>query len=168
MSTRGLRRRDEHTYTRRQLGSRGQLHVKAPASVRVRSLAFLCVIQALYQKATRLELDGNFDAAFKLYIKAAGEYIRLSRLSQDPASREQHKADAGKALQRAEKIKLRKQDQITPVAKDHFLEGKYAPTYWIVLIVRLCTGEQLFVLQRSSVVHGVRYSLWVDESLSDQ
>lgn len=78
----------------------------------------------MYARATRLELDGSFDGAFKLYIKAAGEFIRVSRSSQDPAFRERIKADASRALQRAEQIKLRKQNIITPVAKDHFAEGK--------------------------------------------
>lgn len=59
-----------------------------------------------------------------MYIKAAEEHLRISRLDGDTASREQHKAAASKALQRAEKIKSKKREEITPVAKDHFSEGE--------------------------------------------
>ncbi|KAI0338367.1 cysteine proteinase [Trametopsis cervina] len=103
--------------------------------------------EVLYEKATKFELDGNFDRAFQLYIKSAEEHIRLSRLSEHPASRQIHKSAAAKSLERAEKIKLKKGDLVTPIARDSFAEG-----------------EQLRVLHHSSMVNGVHYPLWADSS----
>lgn len=80
--------------------------------------------QALYVKATKLELEGNFDRAFQLYIKCAEEQLRLSRLSNNAAVRDRHKSEAGKALERAEKIRSKKRELVTPIAKDHFSEGQ--------------------------------------------
>ncbi|KAI0821140.1 hypothetical protein BC629DRAFT_1435043 [Irpex lacteus] len=102
--------------------------------------------QALYVKATKLELEGNFDRAFQLYIKCAEEQLRLSRLSNNAAVRDRHKSEAGKALERAEKIRSKKRELVTPIAKDHFSEGY--------------TGEQLRVLQQSSIVNGAQYPIW--------
>ncbi|KAI0691496.1 hypothetical protein BC835DRAFT_1431695, partial [Cytidiella melzeri] len=101
--------------------------------------------KTLYKKATKLELDGNFDRAFQLYVKYTEEQLRLSRLSSNPAARDIHKSEAAKGLERAEKIRLKKRDLVTPVAKDHFAQG-----------------EQLHVLQQSSVVNGIRYPVWND------
>jgi hypothetical protein len=49
--------------------------------------------------------------------------MRLSQLSKSAAERDTHKAQAAKALDRAEKIKQKKGNLITPVVKDHFAEG---------------------------------------------
>ncbi|KAI0090683.1 hypothetical protein BDY19DRAFT_992108 [Irpex rosettiformis] len=106
---------------------------------------------ALYVKATKLELEGSFDKAFQLYIKCAEEQLRLSRLSSNANIRDRHKSEAAKALERAEKIRAKKRDLVTPVVKDHFSEG-----------------EQLRVLQQSSMVNGVSYAVWNDPSTSVQ
>jgi calpain-7 len=75
----------------------------------------------VYTRATKAELNGELQKAFKLYVLAAEEFLHLSRTTPDAASRTQCKAEAIKALERAEKIKNKKND-LTPVAKDHLSE----------------------------------------------
>lgn len=59
-----------------------------------------------YNKAAKAELSRNYDLAFRLYIKAAELFLHLSRTNKAQDKTEaQWKANAGKALQRAEKIK---------------------------------------------------------------
>jgi hypothetical protein len=63
-------------------------------------------LQATYSKAAKAELSRNYDLAFRLYIKAAELFLHLSRTNKGHVKAEaQWKASAGKALQRAEKIK---------------------------------------------------------------
>ncbi|KAF9462395.1 hypothetical protein BDZ94DRAFT_1261255 [Collybia nuda] len=125
--------------------------------------------EAIYNKATRAELSRNYDLAFKLYIKAAELYLHLSRTSKGHDKIEaQWKANAGKALQRAEKIKayvnqskpksgtnLRANDQensstssdwgltLTPIGIDHFSKQ-----------------EQFYVLKKGGSVNGLVFPLW--------
>ncbi|PSR72714.1 hypothetical protein PHLCEN_2v11409 [Hermanssonia centrifuga] len=98
--------------------------------------------EKIYSKATKAEIERDFDRAFQLYIKAAEEYLHLSRSSSDNSVRETCKSEAGKALERAEKIKIVKRD-LTPIVTNHFAKG-----------------EQLRILQDSSVVNGIVYPLW--------
>ncbi|KAH9935228.1 uncharacterized protein BXZ73DRAFT_89556 [Epithele typhae] len=88
--------------------------------------------ESSYQKAAGAELARDFDKAFRLYVH---------RRSVDDRARAQHKAEAAKALERAEKIKAVKQD-VRPVSKDEFSES-----------------EQLYVLQKSAVNQG-HFPLW--------
>ncbi|KAJ3553680.1 hypothetical protein NM688_g3481 [Phlebia brevispora] len=96
----------------------------------------------LYAKATKAELERDYDRAFQLYVKAAEGFLHLSRTTTDPAFTTTCKANAARALERAEKIKTAKRD-ITPVATD-----------------RLSQREQLLVLQKSSTINGTFYPLW--------
>ncbi|KAG6832082.1 hypothetical protein H0H87_002910 [Tephrocybe sp. NHM501043] len=90
----------------------------------------------------KAELSRDYDVAFRLYVKAAELYLHLSRTigDQSPLQAGKWKTSAGKALQRAEKIKAfvakskplgaldatsdattsEGQASLTPVGIDHF------------------------------------------------
>ena len=72
--------------------------------------------------AANAELARYFDKAFRLYLKAAEQFLHLSRQSTDDRTRTLCKAEAAKALERAEKIKAVKQD-VRPVPKDEFSDS---------------------------------------------
>ena len=94
-------------------------------------------MQALYAKATKAELNKDLDSAFKSYIEAAKAFLHLSRSSSDEKLQTKLKSDAGKALQRAEKIKAAKSD-LTPVIRDPSSEGNESSeltTKYFVLIL---------------------------------
>ncbi|KAI0753163.1 hypothetical protein C8Q80DRAFT_1097736, partial [Daedaleopsis nitida] len=95
-----------------------------------------------YYKAASAELSKEYDKAFRLYINAAEQFLHLSRQTTNEKLRLVYKGEAAKAVERAEKIKAVKQD-IQPIAKDAFSEG-----------------EQLYVLQKSSLVNGGFFPLW--------
>lgn len=78
-------------------------------------------LQTSYTKATKAELGGDLDRAFKLYIEAAQGSLHVSRTTTDEGERKKCNAEAQKALTRAQKIKDRKPD-LVPVTKDHFSE----------------------------------------------
>ncbi|KAG6828847.1 hypothetical protein H0H92_006606 [Tricholoma furcatifolium] len=121
-----------------------------------------------YSKAAKAELSRDYDVAFRLYVKSAELYLHLSRTSATSAQVQatKWKASAGKALQRAEKIKAfvdnRKatstQDigtntsealtELTPVGIDHFSAHTLE--------------EQAFVLRRGASVNGLSFPLWHD------
>ena len=67
-------------------------------------------------------MNKDLDSAFKFYIEAAKAFLHLSRSSSDEKVQTKLKVDAGKALQRAEKIKAAKGD-LTPVIRDPSSEG---------------------------------------------
>ncbi|KAI1791151.1 hypothetical protein LXA43DRAFT_1082820 [Ganoderma leucocontextum] len=100
------------------------------------------VAESKYNKAANAELTRDFDKAFRLYIQAAEKYLQLSRQIDSERLRTLYKGEAAKALERAEKIKAVRQE-ITPVVKDEFSEG-----------------EQLYVLQKSSLVNQGFFPLW--------
>ncbi|KAG5646201.1 hypothetical protein DXG03_004027 [Asterophora parasitica] len=59
-----------------------------------------------YNKAAKAELARDYDLAFRSYLKSAELFLHLSRSGTGPqAQAAKWKAHAGKALQRAEKIK---------------------------------------------------------------
>ncbi|TBU43387.1 hypothetical protein BD309DRAFT_991045 [Dichomitus squalens] len=95
-----------------------------------------------YTKAANAELSKDYDKAFSLYIQAAEKYLQLSRQAVNDRTRALHKGEAAKALERAEKIKALRHD-VKPVVKDEFSEG-----------------EQLYVLQKSSLVNQGFFPLW--------
>lgn len=64
--------------------------------------------QTFYTKGTQAELAKNYDEALRFYIKSAEGFLHLSRTaagSQDTVASGSWKKEAGKALQRAERIK---------------------------------------------------------------
>jgi calpain-7 len=76
----------------------------------------------LYSKASGKELAGDLDGAFALYVRAAQSHLHLSRIASSPRERDEHKAAAAKALERAERIKAVKHD-VAPVQRDRFSAG---------------------------------------------
>ncbi|TFY69939.1 hypothetical protein EVG20_g2946 [Dentipellis fragilis] len=89
---------------------------------------------ALYAKGAQAELGKRYDAAFRAYVDAAAAFLRLGL-----------RAEAGKALGRAEKIKAARQG----------------------LGLAACY-EQRLVLKRGGSVNGLRVPLWEEgEGVSD-
>jgi calpain-7 len=81
-----------------------------------------------YTKATRAELAQEYDEAFRLYIKAAEGFIHLSRGSADDADKVRWKKEAGKALERAERIKCVKgQSGLRGVEVNFWSDGTQMP-----------------------------------------
>ncbi|EPT00398.1 hypothetical protein FOMPIDRAFT_1122801, partial [Fomitopsis schrenkii] len=95
-----------------------------------------------YDKAATCELLGDYDQAFRHYVKAAETFLHLSQTSRDARQRASHKDQAAKALERAEKIKIARPG-LRPLARNHFAEQ-----------------EQTYVLRKSSLVNGIRFPLW--------
>jgi hypothetical protein len=89
--------------------------------------------KSTYAKAVKAEFSKDYDAAFRLYIKAAESFLHLSRSVDHDREKTKWKTSAGKALERAEKIKAfvdnskasssdpsRSETRLTPVGVDHF------------------------------------------------
>ncbi|GBE80774.1 Calpain-like protease palB/RIM13 [Sparassis crispa] len=104
--------------------------------------------EGTYAKAAKAELEKDLDRAFRLYIKAAEGFLYISQYAADSSLRTTSRNEAAKALERAEKIKLIRQD-LTPVIKNHFSDQ-----------------EQIHVLKKSSTVNNIRLPLW-DEDCPD-
>ncbi|KDQ56387.1 hypothetical protein JAAARDRAFT_310571 [Jaapia argillacea MUCL 33604] len=108
--------------------------------------------QTLYNKASKAELSRDYDNAFRLYIKAAESFLHLSRtLAQhqsgdhDEQIHKEAKAQAGKALERAEKIKGLRRGLVGNMS---------------LSVDRFSEQEQLRVLLKSSLVNGLNFPLW--------
>ncbi|KAH9889397.1 hypothetical protein C8Q73DRAFT_653542, partial [Cubamyces lactineus] len=95
-----------------------------------------------YSKAANAELAKDYDRAFRHYVKSAEHFLLLSRQATDDRLRTLYRTQAAKALERAEKIKAIKQD-VRPAVKNPF-----------------SSGEQLYVLQKSSLVNQGFFPLW--------
>ncbi|OSX61790.1 hypothetical protein POSPLADRAFT_1144115 [Postia placenta MAD-698-R-SB12] len=107
----------------------------------------ICLAQATYSKAAKAELS-DLDRAFRLYVKAAEDFLNIGQSTPDATLRSKCKDEAAKALDRAEKIKAAKPD-LTPVATNYFSEQ-----------------AQRSVLRRSSFVNNVRIPLWDEDPVS--
>ncbi|KAF8236080.1 cysteine proteinase [Tricholoma matsutake] len=127
--------------------------------------------ESTYEKAVKAELAREYDRAFRLYVKSAELYLHLSRLSKaNDKDESRWKGNAGKALQRAEKIKafVEKSNSVpgsiaassadlststiselrlTPIGIDHFSRQ-----------------QQFNVLKKGEYVNGLVFPLW-DEPL---
>jgi hypothetical protein len=69
-------------------------------------ITFVCDSQNIYTKAAKAELAREYDLAFRSYVKAADAFLHLSRSSYATAKeKESWSSQAGKALDRAERIK---------------------------------------------------------------
>lgn len=75
-------------------------------------------IQAVYTKAKKHELAGEYDRAFEAYLKAASLFLHLNRTSPN----EKHKLNAQTALDRAEKLRTLRSNSRT-IAVDWFSNG---------------------------------------------
>ncbi|KAH7925291.1 cysteine proteinase [Leucogyrophana mollusca] len=102
--------------------------------------------EATYARAAKYELESNWNQAFRLYIEAIEAFLHLSRIGADEGLRRKCKASAGKALERAEKIKSIRRE-LAPVSISHFSEQ-----------------QQFYVLKKSSLINNVRYPLWNEPS----
>ncbi|KAF7289323.1 Calpain catalytic domain-containing protein [Mycena indigotica] len=107
--------------------------------------------QSTYAKAVKGEYNKDFDTAFRLYVKAAEAFLYLSRAVDNQHDKTKHKSSAGKALERAEKLKgflekSKPESALTPVAVDHF-----------------SPHEQFYVLQRGKTVNGRVFPSWDEQ-----
>lgn len=89
--------------------------------------------QKVYSKAAKAELERDYDRAFQLYLKAADGFLHLDSTTSDTSIRAACKTEAGKALDRAEKIKAIKRD-LTPVLVDPLSPR----TCFAMLFVSMC------------------------------
>ncbi|KAG7449916.1 cysteine proteinase [Guyanagaster necrorhizus] len=115
-----------------------------------------------YSKAAKAELGKKYDIAFRLYIKAAEIFLHLSRSNN---AREQEKSkwktSASKALERAEKIKAFTQQQATsPTNNQSGPENRLNMTLTPVAVDHFSEREQYYVLQKGSVVNGLKFPMW--------
>lgn len=115
--------------------------------------------QILYQKATRAEVDRSYDQAFELYIAAAQSYLQHVRNAVHERDRKKYKLDAHKCLERAERIKAAKRD-LAPLVRNPFSEGEGFSGIMGVLCIDVVIEEQLYVLERSSHIHSLRFPIW--------
>ncbi|KAG1878778.1 hypothetical protein F4604DRAFT_1754108 [Suillus subluteus] len=83
--------------------------------------------ESIYTRASRFELESDWNNAFKLYLQAADAFLHISRTA-DP----KYRNNAAKAVDRAEKIKQHK--NLNPLSIDHF-------------------SHQLSILQKSSIIN---------------
>lgn len=99
-------------------------------------------MQLTLTKATKAEFTKDYNQAFRLYIESATTFLHLSRSGSAPDKKKQQwKANAAKAVERAETVKrfvgaLRNAMtatssqstssslHLTPIAVDRFAEGK--------------------------------------------
>ncbi|KAF9485226.1 cysteine proteinase [Pholiota conissans] len=103
-------------------------------------------------KAIKAEYAKDYDQAFRLYLKAAENFLHLSRSSSAPDKfKQQWKNSAAKSLERAEKIKKFSE---TSRATNHSSssQGAAAP------------AEQFYVLKKGEKVNNLDFPLW-DEPL---
>ena len=149
-------------------------------------LKWFCT-QVTYTKATQAELAKNYDAAFRLYIRAAEGYLHLSRSSgtASEAQKTKWKASAARALERAEKIKSFTEKQrigravpvagrvdgaspgvggevrLTPVGIDCFSPRELV-LFWYDLDTHdwFCLEEQFIVLKKGAMINGQMYPPW--------
>ncbi|KAL4079236.1 hypothetical protein J3A83DRAFT_4456252, partial [Scleroderma citrinum] len=107
--------------------------------------------EAVHSRAARAEHASDFSTAFRLYISAADAFLHLSRSeSLNSAFQARCKANAAKALERAEKIKKASE---RPGAG---FEVDVVPIDWF------SQEQQLYVVRKSSTINGIRYPIWTD------
>ncbi|KAJ6491676.1 hypothetical protein C8R47DRAFT_976286 [Mycena vitilis] len=119
--------------------------------------------QSTYAKAVKTEFSKDYDTAFRLYIKAAESFLHLSRSVDRDSEKAKWKTSAGKALERAEKIKAfvdkskapssdpsRSEARLTPVGVDHF-----------------SLQEQSYALKKGGIINGRSFPLWDEISSSN-
>jgi calpain-7 len=113
----------------------------------------------------KAELESDWDQAYRLYIKTAESYLHLNRTTNDEGLRARCQANAGKALERAEKIRMKKKD-LTPVVVDPFSVGSsYCSSRSRAICIDIfvpAEEEQFYVLKKSSIVNNLRFPLWVE------
>ncbi|KAF5375552.1 hypothetical protein D9615_009158 [Tricholomella constricta] len=116
-------------------------------------------------KAAKAELARDYDLAFRLYVKAAELFLHLSRSgtgTQTQAAK--WKASAGKALQRAEKIKAFVDKQKGQASQHSAAIGSPSTESNVNLtpigIDHFSIQEQAYVLRKGGSVNGLYFPLW--------
>ncbi|TFK45065.1 hypothetical protein BDQ12DRAFT_674049 [Crucibulum laeve] len=124
--------------------------------------------ETTYTKAMKAELAKGYDLAFRLYVKTAESFLHLS-MSNVATDRDKlkWKANASKAMERAEKIKKfveRPKSGTRPSGGDTSAsEVRLTP----IAINHFSPQEQFYVLKKGALVNGLSFPLW-DEPLPPQ
>ncbi|RDB24959.1 Calpain-like protease palB/RIM13 [Hypsizygus marmoreus] len=121
-----------------------------------------------YSKAAKAELAKDYNLAFGLYVKSAELYLHISRSNHaHEVDRSKWKANAGKALQRAEKIKAFVDSQRGVSSTQHIptdgLNEASADTCLSLTpigIDHFSTQEQTYVLRKGASVNGLVFPSW--------
>ncbi|KAF7297900.1 Calpain catalytic domain-containing protein [Mycena chlorophos] len=128
--------------------------------------------ESIYAKAVKAEYNKELDNAFRLYVKAAETFLHLGRAIDNQRDKAKHKASAGKALERAERIKAFVEKSksaagpqtLTPVAVDHFSPRGFLCSTGFRAWADCPTEEQFYVLKKGSTVNGRVFPLWEDQN----
>ncbi|GAA5859581.1 hypothetical protein JCM8547_006151 [Rhodosporidiobolus lusitaniae] len=99
--------------------------------------------QANATRATKLELDRQYDAAFTTYLSAAQIYLFLIRHTTDNETKAKLRTVSGKLVERAERIKAARKESVAPAKRE-----------------RLSLEEQDAVIERGAVVNKLRLPRW--------
>ncbi|GAA6031892.1 hypothetical protein JCM8097_003322 [Rhodosporidiobolus ruineniae] len=94
-------------------------------------------------RATKLELAGSYDAAFQTYVAAAQACVFLLRHTSDAATKTRLRDLSRKLVERAERIKAARGAGMAPMQRN-----------------RLSVEEQDAVVERGSVVNGLKLPRW--------
>ncbi|KZS95723.1 hypothetical protein SISNIDRAFT_324866 [Sistotremastrum niveocremeum HHB9708] len=104
--------------------------------------------EKLLEKAKQKELNGELDSAFQLYIQVGQSFLQLSRTATSIKSKNLCKEYAGKALERAKKLKAAKGEALRPVRDDVY--SQYS---------------QGSVVEESSSWNGIHFPPWPETDL---
>ncbi|KAJ6631453.1 hypothetical protein B0H10DRAFT_2207112 [Mycena sp. CBHHK59/15] len=117
--------------------------------------------ESTYAKAVKAELSKDFDSAFRLYIKAAESFLHLSRSVDHEREKSKWKANAGKALERAEKIKAFV-EKSKPTSHDLLVsESRLTP----VGINYFSPQEQYYTVKKGGIINNRSFLLWTNHIL---
>ncbi|KAJ7736872.1 hypothetical protein B0H16DRAFT_1572895 [Mycena metata] len=119
--------------------------------------------ESTYAKAVKAEFSKDFDSAFRLYIKAAESFLHLSRSVNHEKEKTKWKTSAGKALERAEKIKAFVDKSKAPLNDPSLSETRLTP----VGVDHFSPQEQSYALKKGATINGRSFPLWDEKSPSN-
>ncbi|KAJ3855102.1 hypothetical protein EV368DRAFT_35427, partial [Lentinula lateritia] len=112
-------------------------------------------------QATKYELARDYDSAFRLYIKAAENFLHLSRsTSAAENEKSQCKKSASKALDRAERIKQMTEKSRSSTSSALGQSKATAKLTPVSVNYFSLAEEQSYVLKRGGNVNGAVFPLW--------
>ncbi|KAF8150505.1 hypothetical protein K438DRAFT_1865522 [Mycena galopus ATCC 62051] len=112
--------------------------------------------ESTYAKAVKAEFSKDYDSAFRLYIKAAESFLHLSRSVNPDREKTKWKTSAGKALERAEKIKAFVDKSKAPLSDPSRSETRLTP----VGVNRFSPQEQSYAVKKGGLINGRSFPLW--------
>ncbi|KAJ7603725.1 hypothetical protein B0H17DRAFT_1222383 [Mycena rosella] len=120
--------------------------------------------ESTYAKAVKAEFSKDLDSAFGLYIKAAESFLHLSRSIDHERDKAKWKASAGKALERAEKIKAFVEKSKPPLSSDPSRsEARLTP----VGVDYFSPQEQSYAVKKGGIINHCLFPLWDERPSND-